>query len=81
MFLKIAEALKKVNKRAWIALAVCVSLIVGIIVFDTVKNGKEYQTTTVAMGTVINIRLFGSDGEEVAQLVIENINETEKALL
>lgn len=79
--LKVLEMLKKVDKKAWIALAVCLSLIIGIIVFDIAKKSKEYQTTTVAMGTIINIRLFGPDGEETAQLVIENINETERALL
>lgn len=79
--MKVREALKKVDKRVWIALTLCLALLVGIIVFDTVKKNKEYQTTTVAMGTVVNIRLFGPDGEETAQLVIENINETEKALL
>lgn len=80
-FLKIFEVLKKVDKRAWIAIALCISLIVGIIIFDTVRKGKEYQTTTVAMGTIINIRVFGPDGEETSALIIENINETEKALL
>lgn len=81
MFLKFFEALKKVDKRAWIAIAVCLSLIIGIIIFDIAKKSKEYETTTVAMGTVINIRLFGPNGEETAQLIIENINETERALL
>ncbi len=79
--LKVAEPLKKINKRALIAVAVCVALIVGIIVFDSVRNSREYQATAVAMGTVINVRLFGPDGEENSKLVIENINETEKALL
>ena len=79
--LKISDKLKNVNKRALIAAALCFVLISGVIVFDSVRSSKEYQTTAIAMGTVINIRLFGSDGEESSQLVIENINETEKALL
>ena len=79
--LKLVEKLQKVNKKALIAITVCVALIIGIIVFDTVKKSTEYQTTTVAMGTVVTIRLFGPDGEENSQLVLENINETEKALL
>lgn len=79
--LKITEKLKNVNKRALIAVAVCVVLIVVIIVFDSVRNSREYQTTAIAMGTVINLRLFGPDGKENSELVIENINETEKALL
>lgn len=79
--LKFSEAIKRVNKRAFIAIAVCISLIVGIIIFDCSVNKTEYQTTTVAMGTIINLRLFGPDGEENSKYVIENINETEKALL
>lgn len=79
--LKVAEKLKNVNKRALIAVAVCVALIAGIIVLDSVRNSREYQATAVAMGTVINVRLFGPDGEKNSQLIIENINETEKALL
>lgn len=79
--LKITEKLKNVNKSALIAVIVCIALIVGIIVFDSVRNSREYQTTTIAMGTVINLRLFGPDGEENSKLVIENIGETEKALL
>lgn len=79
--LKISEAIKRVNKRALIAVAVCVSLIVGIIIFDYSVKKSEYQTTTVAMGTIINLRLFGPDGEENAGYVIENIRETETALL
>lgn len=81
MFLKIAEAIKKVDKRAWIALALCLSLIIGIVIFDTVKKNREFQTTSVAMGTIINIKLYGPNGEETAQLIAENINETERALL
>ncbi len=80
-FLKIVEKLRNLNKRALIAVTVCIALIAGIIVFDAVRKSSEYSTTTVAMGTVVTLRLFGPDGEENAQLVLENINETEKALL
>lgn len=79
--LKVFEKLRNVNKKAFIAMVVCVAMIAGIIVFDAVQKSSEYQTTTVAMGTVVTLRLFGPNGEENAQLVLENINETEKALL
>lgn len=72
---------KKINIRALIAILVCLAIIAGIVVFDFVKNNREYQTTTVAMGTVINVRIFGSDGEAIAQDIKDNISETEKALL
>lgn len=79
--MKVSDKVKKIDKRALIAVVICITLIISIIVFDFLKKSAEYQTTTVAMGTVINIRLFGPDGEENSKLVIENINETEKALL
>lgn len=79
--MKVSDKVKKIDKRALIAVVICITLIISIIVFDSLKKSAEYQTTTVAMGTVINIRLFGPGGEENSKLVIENINETEKALL
>jgi thiamine biosynthesis lipoprotein len=71
----------KINIRALIAILVCLSIIVGIVVFDFAKNNREYQTTAVAMGTVINVRVFGSEGEAIAHDIKDNISETEKALL
>lgn len=79
--MKVIDKLRNLNKRALIAVTVCIALIVGIVVFDAVRKSSEYSTTTVAMGTVVTLRLFGPDGEENAQLVLENIDETEKALL
>lgn len=72
---------KRINIRVVVALLVCLAIIVGIVIFDFTQDNHEYQTTTVAMGTVINVRIFGSDGEAIAQDIKENISETEKALL
>lgn len=72
---------KQVNKKALIAVFVCVVMVLGVVLADFVKGRSEYSSTTIAMGTVVNIRLFGSDGDETAEAVENNINETEKALL
>ena len=69
------------NKKTIPALAVCAVLIISIVLADFVKSRSEFSDTTVAMGTVVSLRLFGSDGEETAAAIEENINETEKALL
>lgn len=75
------EGKKKINKKSIIAIAVCVSLLICIVLADFINSRSEYSDTTIAMGTVVSIRLFGSDGEETAKAVEDNINETEKALL
>lgn len=72
---------KKINIRALIAVLVCLAIIVGVIVFDVVKSNSEFQTTSVAMKTIINVRVFGPEGEAIAQDIKDNISETETALL
>lgn len=72
---------KQLNKKALIAVFVCVALVLGVVLADFIKGRSEYSSTAIAMGTVVSIRLFGSDGEETAKAVENNINETEKALL
>ena len=72
---------KKVNKKALVVAVVCAVLILCFVLADYAKSRSEYQSNFIAMGTVVSIRLFGSDGEETAQAVEENINETEKTLL
>lgn len=72
---------KRINIRALIALLVCIALIAAVVVFDFAKSNSEYQTTSIAMKTIINVRIFGFDGEAIAEAVKENISETETALL
>ncbi len=72
---------KRISKKAAIALVVCAVFLLAIIGADFFKSRSEYQQTAIAMGTVINIRLFGSNGEDTAREVEGNINETEKVLL
>ncbi len=72
---------KKTNKKAIAAIVACAAVLLAIIITDAFKSNSEYQDTTIAMGTVINLRLFGSHGKETAEAIEDNINETEKALL
>lgn len=64
-----------------LALAVCAILVISIVLADFAASRSEFSDTTIAMGTVVSLRLFGSEGEEAAAAIEENINETEKALL
>ncbi len=72
---------KKISKKNIIALVTCAAVLLCIIGADFFKSRSEYQHTAIAMGTVINIRLFGSNGLDTAREVEGNINETEKVLL
>ena len=76
-----AEVKKKFNKKSVLALAVCAILVISIVLADFAASRSEFSDTTIAMGTVVSLRLFGSEGEEAAAAIEENINETEKALL
>lgn len=78
---EITREKRKFNKKALISVLVCLALVLGIVLADFIKGRSEYRTTAIAMGTVVDIRLFGSDGEQTAEEVEDNINETEKALL
>ena len=79
--LQTAESNRKINEKSVIALAVCGALVLCIVLADFIKSRSEYSDTTIAMGTVVSIRLFGSDGETTATEIENNINETEKTLL
>lgn len=76
-----SENKKKIKVRSLIAVSACLAVIIGIVAFDFTKSRQEYQSTSVAMGTVINVRIFGGDGKSIASDVEENIRETELALL
>ncbi len=71
---------KKINKKALIAVIACIAVLIAVVGADLIKSRTEYQDTAIAMGTVVNLRLFGAS-DECGDNIIENINETEKALL
>ncbi len=72
---------KKVNKKTLIAVILCATFLLCIILADFAKSRSEYSATDIAMGTVVSIRLFGSNGERTAEAIKENLCETEEALL
>ena len=66
---------------ALIAVIVCAALILGITGYDFFISRSSSESTTIAMGTVIKLKLSGSDSAESIETVKENIEETEKSLL
>lgn len=72
---------KKLNTKAIVAVVVCVTLIAGLISFDFIKSRREFTKTDVAMNTVINLRLYGSNGEENAKVILDEIKDIDTVLL
>lgn len=64
------ESKRKLNKKALVALIVCAAVVLGIISVDFVGSRQSCEKTDVAMGTVVNYKLFGFGGEDI----LENIN-------
>lgn len=79
--MKLEEKSRKINLKAVIAVTVCIALIAGLVSFDFIRSRKEYSDTDVAMNTVINLRLYGPDGEKTAAAVKEEIRSIENNLL
>jgi thiamine biosynthesis lipoprotein len=72
---------KKFNKKALIAVVVCAAILIGAVAYDLIRNNSEYEDTTVAMGTIIKIKIIGPNGESASSVVEDEINNTENALL
>lgn len=75
------EEKRKLNKKALIAIIICAAIILGIVSFDLVNKKSYGEKTDVAMGTVINIKLFGFGTEDTLELISTEINGIEASLL
>ncbi len=76
-----ADNKKKVNKKTLVGVVLCAVILLCIVLADFAQSRSEYSSTTIAMGTVVNFRLFGSDGKQTELGLKENLTETEEALL
>ncbi|MDD6275652.1 MAG: FAD:protein FMN transferase [Clostridia bacterium] len=74
----------KLTKKAKIRIAavVCaVALIVGIVAADLIRSSASAESTFVAMGTVINLKITGKDCKNTRSLVQEEITVSENDIL
>lgn len=71
----------KISKKTVIALVMCAVLIFGIVGFDLVSSNNETAGTFIAMGTVINTKLYGKNGKGVNEKIKSEIDTTESKLL
>lgn len=71
---------KKKDKKKLIALILSIVLIIGVVGFDYFSSSTESSETFVAMGTVINSKIYGINGKSVQEKIKNKIDETEKDL-
>lgn len=72
---------RKINIKALIAAVVCIAVVSGLILADFLKSRQEYTATDIAMNTVINLRLYGKNGEKNASEIFDEIKSVETSLL
>ena len=71
---------KKVKIR--IAAVVCaIALITGIVAADFIRSSLSAESTSVAMGTVINLKIQGKDCKSALSLVQDEISVSENDIL
>lgn len=68
--------------KSGIVAAICAAvLIVGIVAVDIIRGTANAESTSVAMGTVINLKISGKDCKTALSLVEEEIDITENSIL
>lgn len=75
------ENKRKINIKALIALVVCAAVVLGIVSFDLINKKSCCEKTDIAMGTVINVKLFGLGCNDTLDLISTQINGIESSLL
>lgn len=76
-----AETAPKNHKKIIIALILCAALIICATGIDAVYSSTENSTAFLAMGTVINSKLYGKDSKKIQDEIKKEINVTESSLL
>ena len=71
---------KKFNIKALIAVVVFAAVISGLVFADFIKSRQEYICTDIAMNTVINFKLYGTNGRENAAELSEEIKAMDSSL-
>ena len=52
-------AKKNFNKKSLIAVILCAVIVFGIVSYDFISGRSSCEKTSVAMGTVVTVKLFG----------------------
>lgn len=74
-------AKKKLNKKSLIAVILCAVIVFGIVSYDFISGRSSCEKTSVAMGTVVTVKLFGSGAKNDLDKIETEINGLENSVL
>lgn len=74
-------AKKKLNKKSLIAVILCAVIVFGIVSYDFISGKSSCEKTSVAMGTVVTVKLFGFGAKNDLDKIETEINGLENSVL
>lgn len=74
-------AKKKLNKKSLIAIILCAIIVFGIVSYDFISGRSSCEKTSVAMGTVVTVKLFGFGAKNDLDKIETEINGLENSVL
>lgn len=74
-------AKKKLNKKSLIAIILCAVIVFGIVSYDFISGKSSCEKTSVAMGTVVTVKLFGFGAKNDLDKIETEINGLENSVL
>lgn len=72
---------KKLNKKSLTAIILCAVIVFGIVAYDFFNGRSSCEKTTVAMGTVVTLKLFGFEADNDLDKIETEINGLENSVL
>ena len=75
------NAKKKLNKKSLIAIILCAVIVFGIVSYDFISGRSSCEKTSVAMGTVVTVKLFGFGAKNDLDKIETEINGLENSVL
>ena len=74
-------AKKKLNKKSLIAIILCAVIVFGIVSYDFISGRSSCEKTSVAMGTIVTVKLFGFGAKNDLDKIETEINGLENSVL
>lgn len=75
------SAKKKLNKKSLIAIILCAVIVFGIVSYDFISGRSSCEKTSVAMGTIVTVKLFGFGAKNDLDKIETEINGLENSVL
>lgn len=77
LYRKKVKHIGKKRTAAYIFAAAAVIIIGAVVIYDALSRTDTYETASVAMGSVLSVKIYGDNGEEAAEEIIERAQSTE----